>query len=156
RAYAAPLPSCNHRVGFARTPHHDGHHDTSQSEVWPHGLCVTSSTRYEAGNETCNTADMKEPDATLDQPSAPAAPPRIRVLVNPHSGAKGGLPTNHAAEEDVRAALDANGLEADIVITSSEEEAVAATRDAIQQGYEVVAAAGGDGTIGTVACELLH
>jgi len=43
----------------------------------------------------------------------------------------------------------------DLVVTESEEEAIAATRDAVAQGYDVVVAAGGDGTVGTVACELL-
>jgi diacylglycerol kinase (ATP) len=79
----------------------------------------------------------------------------MRVLINPNSGAKGGLPTNRAATDDVRAALESAGIVADVIVTESEEEAVTATRDAIQQGYDIVAAAGGDGTIGTVACELL-
>ncbi len=104
----------------------------------------------------CNGAGMTVTDATLDQMTPPASAPRIRVLINPHSGAKGGLPTNRAASDDVRAALDAAGIVADVVVTESEDEAIAATREAIQQGYDIVAAAGGDGTIGTVACELLH
>jgi diacylglycerol kinase (ATP) len=99
---------------------------------------------------------MHVTDATLDQPSSSATTRRMRVLINPHSGAKGGLPTNRTEIDDVRAALDAAGIVADVVVTESEEEAIAATRDAIQQGYDIVAAAGGDGTIGTVACELLH
>jgi diacylglycerol kinase (ATP) len=98
---------------------------------------------------------MTVPETTLPQPPArePTAP-RIRVLINPHSGAKGGLPTNRAATDDVQAALDAAGIVADVVFTESEEEARAATREAIAQGYDVVAAAGGDGTVGAVACEL--
>jgi diacylglycerol kinase (ATP) len=99
---------------------------------------------------------MTVTDTTFDQSASPATALRIRVLINPHSGAKGGLPTNRAATDDVRAALDAAGIVADVVVTESEEEAIAATRDAIQQGYDIVVAAGGDGTIGTVACELLH
>ena len=82
---------------------------------------------------------------------------RIRVLINPHSGAKAGIPTNAAAEEEVRIAVEQHfpGLGEDMVITESEEEAIAATRDAVAKGYDVVVAAGGDGTVGTVACELL-
>lgn len=95
-------------------------------------------------------------DSLVDQPPDLAATPRIRVLINPHSGAKGGLPTNRAATDDVRAALEAAGIAADVMVTDSEDEAIAATREAIEQGYDVVAAAGGDGTVGTVACELLH
>ncbi|MFL5250946.1 MAG: diacylglycerol/lipid kinase family protein [Myxococcales bacterium] len=83
--------------------------------------------------------------------------PRIRVLVNPSSGAKAGIPTNTAAEEEVRSAVERQfpGLGEEIIITESEEEAIAATRDAVAQGYQIVVAAGGDGTVGTVACELL-
>jgi diacylglycerol kinase (ATP) len=108
------------------------------------------------GNGSCEWAGMNVIDATLDQPASAATTPRIRVLINPNSGAKGGLPTNRAATDDVRAALEAAGISADVMETASEEEAINATRDAIQQGYDVVAAAGGDGTIGTVACELLN
>lgn len=81
----------------------------------------------------------------------------IRVLVNPNSGVKAGIPTNTAAEEEVRIAVEQHfpGLGENIVVTESEEEAIAATRDAVAKGYDVVVAAGGDGTVGTVACELL-
>jgi diacylglycerol kinase (ATP) len=83
--------------------------------------------------------------------------PRIRVLVNPNSGEKAGIPTNSATEDEVRAALEPYfpGLGADLVVTESEDEALAATHDAVARGYEIVVAAGGDGTVGTVACELL-
>ena len=89
--------------------------------------------------------------------SRPDPQPRIRVLINPHSGAKAGIPTNTAAEEEVRTAVELHfpGLGEDMVITESEEEAISATRDAVAKGYDVVVAAGGDGTVGTVACELL-
>jgi diacylglycerol kinase (ATP) len=89
--------------------------------------------------------------------SRPDPQPRIRVLINPHSGAKAGIPTNAAAEEEVRIAVEQHfpGLGEDMVITESEEDAIAATRDAVAKGYDVVVAAGGDGTVGTVACELL-
>lgn len=99
---------------------------------------------------------MNVTDTTLNQPPSPPASRRIRVLINPNSGAKGGLPTNRAAADDVLAALEAAGLDVDVIITESEEEAIAATRDAIKQGFDVVAAAGGDGTVGAVACELLN
>jgi len=89
--------------------------------------------------------------------SMAGARPRIRVLVNPSSGEKAGIPTNTAAAAEVRAVVEQHfpGLGEDIVVTESEEEAIAATRDAVAKGYDVVVAAGGDGTVGTVACELL-
>ena len=82
---------------------------------------------------------------------------RIRVLVNPNSGAKAGIPTNSAAEDEVRAVMEPHfpKLGADLIVTGSEEEALVSTRDAVAKGYDVVVAAGGDGTAGTVACELL-
>jgi diacylglycerol kinase (ATP) len=95
--------------------------------------------------------------ARSDESSMAGAEPRIRVLVNPNSGAKAGIPTNTAAEEEVQVVVEQHfpGLGEDIVITESEEEAIAATRDAVANRYDVVIAAGGDGTVGTVACELL-
>jgi diacylglycerol kinase (ATP) len=79
------------------------------------------------------------------------------VLVNPGSGAKAGIPTNTTTEDEVRAVMESHfpGLGADLVITESEDEAVEATRDAVAKDYDVVVAAGGDGTAGAVACELL-
>jgi diacylglycerol kinase (ATP) len=80
---------------------------------------------------------------------------RVRVLLNSRSGSKAGLPTNDASGEEVRAVMAAAGLGDELVLTDSEEEAVRLTREAIDDGYDVVVAAGGDGTVGTVARELL-
>jgi diacylglycerol kinase (ATP) len=95
--------------------------------------------------------------ARVDESNLARTQRRIRVLVNPNSGVKAGIPTNTAAEEEVRIAVEQHfpGLAETVVVTESEEEAIAATRDAVAKGYEVVVAAGGDGTVGTVACELL-
>jgi diacylglycerol kinase (ATP) len=95
--------------------------------------------------------------APSHESSTPGPGRRIRVLVNPNSGAKAGIPTNTAAEDDVRAVMEPYfpELGSDLVVTGSEEEALAATRDAVAKGYDVVVAAGGDGTAGAVACELL-
>ena len=95
--------------------------------------------------------------ASGHEPEASRIDRRIRVLVNPNSGAKAGIPTNTATEDEVRAAIEPHfpGLGADLIVTGSEEEALAATRDAVAKRYDVVVAAGGDGTAGAVACELL-
>ena len=89
-----------------------------------------------------------------DSPSANTAR-RMRVLVNPHAGAKGGIPTNRATVEDVREAMDRHGLGAEVIVTASAEEAMAAAHDAVRQGYDVVVAAGGDGTIEPIAGQLM-
>jgi diacylglycerol kinase (ATP) len=85
---------------------------------------------------------------------APAAR-RIRVLVNRYSGSKGGLPTNDPSAPNVLAAIAAAGWEGELFVTDSQEDAVRLTREAVDAGYDIVVAAGGDGTVGTVARELL-
>lgn len=82
-------------------------------------------------------------------------PRRVRVIYNPTSGSKAGVPTNRTAPEMVREAMARHGLGDELVITPTAEAASAAVREAVAAGYDIVAAAGGDGTAGTVACELL-
>ncbi len=82
---------------------------------------------------------------------------RVRVILNPNAGSKAGIPTNVSDPEALlRSLMAKHDLGDDLVVTQSEEEAIAATRDAVRQGYGTVAAAGGDGTIGEIAHELLH
>ncbi len=81
--------------------------------------------------------------------------PRICVIYNPSSGEKAGLSTNRVSEEDIRALMERHGLEHDLVVTETEEAGVQAARDAVEDHYDVVVAAGGDGTIGLIACQLL-
>jgi diacylglycerol kinase (ATP) len=80
---------------------------------------------------------------------------RIRVICNPHAGAKAGLPTNLAGPDRVREAFTRAGLDVELIESSSEEDAVRLAREAVEAGYDVVAAAGGDGTVGTVADQLI-
>jgi diacylglycerol kinase (ATP) len=51
--------------------------------------------------------------------------------------------------------LPRHGLGDELIAPSSELEAVEATKDAVERGYDVVVAAGGDGTIGLVAGQLI-
>jgi diacylglycerol kinase (ATP) len=87
-------------------------------------------------------------------PARPATR-RYRVLRNRAAGSKGGISTNSCTPEELLDLLERNGLGSDVVETGSEDEARAAVRDAIREGIDVVVAAGGDGTIGLVASELL-
>jgi diacylglycerol kinase (ATP) len=80
---------------------------------------------------------------------------RIRVIWNPDSGAKGGVPTNLADEARVRELMDRARLGSELVATASEAEARVEAGDAASRGYDLVVAAGGDGTVGVVADELL-
>jgi diacylglycerol kinase (ATP) len=80
---------------------------------------------------------------------------RIRVLWNPAAGRKGGVPTNRSSREMLLELLLRHGLGDELIETGSEREAIDATRDAVDRGYEMVVAAGGDGTIGLVGRQLL-
>jgi diacylglycerol kinase (ATP) len=97
-------------------------------------------------------------DAPVAQPR-PAAEAgrarRIRFVWNPNAGSKAGLPTNSASEEQLRDLMRRHGLGDELIATGSDEEAIAAARDAVTKGYEVVVGAGGDGTVGTVGLQLL-
>lgn len=80
---------------------------------------------------------------------------RIRVLWNANAGSKGGIPTNSTSEEQLRDLMRDHGLGNELVPTSSEDNARAAVQDAIRGGYDVVVAAGGDGSAGLIADELI-
>ena len=80
----------------------------------------------------------------------------IRVIFNASAGSKGGIRTNGMTKTDIEAAIDQVGLEAEIVESISAGETRRLTAEAVQQGYEAVVAAGGDGTIDFVATEVLN
>ena len=92
----------------------------------------------------------------LAESRPPGAPmTTIRVLWNPTAGRKGGVPTNHSSREMLLDLLSRHGLGDELVEPGSEQEAVEAARDAVDRGYDVVVAAGGDGTIGLVGRQLM-
>ncbi|HEX5824517.1 MAG TPA: diacylglycerol kinase family protein [Candidatus Limnocylindrales bacterium] len=80
---------------------------------------------------------------------------RIRVLWNPTAGRKGGIPTNHSSRAMLLELMSRHGLGDELIEPGSEQEAVEAARDAVDRRYEVVVAAGGDGTVGLVGRQLL-
>jgi diacylglycerol kinase family enzyme len=71
----------------------------------------------------------------------------ITVIVN------GGAGQGHddSACEELRAKLRAAGLDAELVLAKDGEEMIATARRALENGAEMVAAGGGDGTINAVA-----
>jgi diacylglycerol kinase (ATP) len=81
---------------------------------------------------------------------------RIRIIWNPASGRKGGIPTNTANEKRLRDLMALYGLGDELIASKSEEEAVRLAREARAEGYDVVVGAGGDGTVALVATELLE
>jgi diacylglycerol kinase (ATP) len=80
---------------------------------------------------------------------------RIRVLWNPTAGRKGGVPTNRSSHAMLLELMSRHGLGDELIGPGSEHEAVEAARDAVDQGYDVVVAAGGDGTIGLIGRQLM-
>ena len=107
---------------------------------------------------------VTEPQAALDPAAgldAAGAPPparddaRIRVIWNASAGSKGGIPTNSADEAGIRDLMARGRLGDELVATDSPEDARAQAADAVSRGYDIVVAAGGDGTVGLVAGELL-
>lgn len=80
---------------------------------------------------------------------------RVRIIWNPEAGSKGGISTNSCTEDELRALAAREGLGDEIRTPASPEQARELAADAAAQGYDLVVAAGGDGTIGLVATELL-
>ena len=80
---------------------------------------------------------------------------RYRVIRNPAAGAKKGIATNAVAAEELLALLERHGLGSDVIETASEDETRREARRAVDEHVDVVVAAGGDGTIGAIAEELL-
>src|SRR5829696_7951503 len=89
------------------------------------------------------------------EPSQTAGPPRIRVIWNPRAGAKGPLPTGQASEERIRELMARARLGPELVSPASIDDARANAGDAASRGYDLVVAAGGDGTVSAVADELV-
>ena len=80
---------------------------------------------------------------------------RIRVIWNAQAGSKGGIPTNSVTEKRLRELMAAGHLGDELIRTGTPDEARAAAEDAVSRGYDLVVAAGGDGTVGVVAERLL-
>ena len=80
---------------------------------------------------------------------------RIRVIWNSAAGSKGGLPLQRADEAWIRDLMQQAKLGDELVLAESPAETRTQAGDAVSRGYDLVVAAGGDGTVATVATELL-
>jgi diacylglycerol kinase (ATP) len=80
---------------------------------------------------------------------------RVKVIVNPASGKKAGITTNAAGTGEVRRILEANNIQADVVETEYPEHATELAKEAVREGYDIVIACGGDGTVSEVATALV-
>jgi diacylglycerol kinase (ATP) len=79
----------------------------------------------------------------------------ITVIWNPNAGAKVRLPGKAVTAESLNEMFATAGGVANIIETKSSEDATAQVRRLITVGERLIVAAGGDGTIGLVARELL-
>jgi diacylglycerol kinase (ATP) len=77
------------------------------------------------------------------------------VIWNAAAGAKAGVPITRVDEARMRELMAAGGLGDELVRTESPGEARSQAGDAASRGYDLVVAAGGDGTVGIIATELL-
>lgn len=83
----------------------------------------------------------------------PAA--RVKVIINPVAGKKGGITTNAAGASEVRQVLEAAGIKADIYETQAAEDGTVLGMEALDEKYDLVVACGGDGTVDDVAAALM-
>jgi diacylglycerol kinase (ATP) len=72
---------------------------------------------------------------------------RSCLIVNPNAGRKAGLTTNAFGVDDARALLERHGIDAEIWCTERPGHATELARQAAEQAYDLVIAAGGDGTV---------
>jgi diacylglycerol kinase (ATP) len=79
----------------------------------------------------------------------------VPVILNPNAGKKVRGPMTAPTDEQIRAALEGAGLRCEIHLTQSPEHADELIARLVAEGHELILAAGGDGTVGQVARELL-
>src|SRR5258708_2033372 len=104
------------------------------------------------------TRPLEESDAIPGDQPRDNMPPgtRVKVIVNPASGRKGGFfTTNAAGLAEVRGVLEANGIEANFVETEYPAHATDIARQAVREGYDFIVACGGDGTVSETAKGLI-
>lgn len=77
---------------------------------------------------------------------------RYKIILNPTSGKGFGL----KARPDIEAALKKFGLEFDVDLTGYPEHAIELAKKAAEEGFDVVVAAGGDGTANEVLNGLMQ
>jgi YegS/Rv2252/BmrU family lipid kinase len=80
---------------------------------------------------------------------------RACLIVNPNAGRKIGVTTNPFGVDEARDLLTRHGIDAEIWCTERPGHATSLAQTAAEQGYDLVIAAGGDGTVEEVAESLV-
>ena len=76
---------------------------------------------------------------------------RTCLIINPTAGQKVGLTTNALGLDDARALLERHQIDADVLCTERAGHGTELARQAVEQQYARVIAAGGDGTVAEIA-----
>jgi diacylglycerol kinase (ATP) len=76
---------------------------------------------------------------------------RLLVIWNPAAGSKAGVRTNVTSEGALRQTMRRAGLGDDLFVSPNAEATRRRVREAVASGFDVIVAAGGDGTAGLVA-----
>jgi YegS/Rv2252/BmrU family lipid kinase len=79
-------------------------------------------------------------------------PKKTRILINPISGGKSKL----GLAELIHKNLDKNKFDYEIAYTESGEHTLYLAEEAVKKNFEILIAAGGDGTLNQVASKLIH
>ena len=77
------------------------------------------------------------------------------MIANLAAGSKGGIPVTRTDEAGLRTLMAKARLGDELVIAESPNDVRSEAGDAVSRGYDLVVAAGGDGTVALVADELL-
>ena len=75
----------------------------------------------------------------------------IKIIISARAGAVAGLGDNHNLCERLAPIFDANQIDADMSLAQSGAEVIELAQDAARGSYKVLVAAGGDGTVNSVA-----
>jgi YegS/Rv2252/BmrU family lipid kinase len=100
-------------------------------------------------------APAREPGAATDGRPAGHGWRQVRVIWNEGAGAKAGVARTDLTRQQLLAMLAEHGLGDDVRATDAPDAATRLAREALADGCDLIVAAGGDGTIGAVANELL-
>lgn len=110
----------------------------------------------DAPGHTIKGGDMLERDLQINNSVAiprPSEVKRARLVMNPVSG---DTEPNPMKLPDIVSAMEAENIRADIAFTKPDESPALIAKRAVDEGYDMVVVAGGDGTVSEVAKGLIH
>ena len=102
-------------------------------------------------NEKVDVAEAET--LTPEEASGSRRMQRARLIMNPISG---GDQPNSMKLPDIVAAMEAEGIRADLTFTKQDESPALIAQRAVEEGYDMIVVGGGDGTVSEVAKGLIH